>query len=127
MLLKCCLYLALVLSGFCFAADLDYYKMNPQKIEKALLDCTNKNSFNKNCYELKNVAQHINNLAIELQLDPQGYGLAILKMQEKLGEQMLLQNNTKANPELLAAIDKNKQEISKRLTVIKWLESPGKH
>jgi hypothetical protein len=114
-------------SGISFANNIDYYKMNPQKIEKELVNCPDKNPSGVSCFELRKIAAHMNELAISLQLDPQAYGRTLLALQEKQAKLVALKNTKSATKELLAEINDNQQDIFERLTIIKWLESPSRH
>ncbi len=108
-----------------FAANVDYSKLNPVKIEQDLANCPNKSPRVKlSCAELKTFAERINDLAIQLQVDRQGYGKAILASQEKLAKQQELLVKNKDNRQLSQEIAANQQEINERLLLIKWLESP---
>ncbi|MDF1756907.1 MAG: hypothetical protein P1U74_01220 [Legionellaceae bacterium] len=126
-MLRKLVYLVFFLSCSAFAEDANFYKMNPQKIQKELTSCPKKHLNGVSCDELNGIASHINDLAISLQLDPQGYGITILKMQEKLAKMIDLENKQQNDVELLAEINKNQQDINERLAIIKWLESPVKH
>lgn len=108
-----------------FAADIDYSKLSPLKIEQNLANCPNKApDLNLSCDELKTFAARINDFAIQMQVDRQGYGKAILASQEKLAEQQQLLSKNKDNKQLYTEIASNQQEINERLLLIRWLESP---
>jgi hypothetical protein len=108
-----------------FAADIDYSKLSPLKIEQDLANCPDRApNINLSCEELKTFASRINDFAIQMQVDRQGYGKAILASQEKLAKQQeLLAKNTN-NEELNMEIASSQQEINERLLLIRWLESP---
>ena len=108
------------------AHDLAYYRTNPDSLEKTLIDCSKSSAEEVSCDDLRNLANHLNSLAIAMQINPQGFGIEILKAQEKLAKQIAPENQAKNSSALLAEISKNKQDIQDRLTIIKWLESPGR-
>lgn len=113
-----------VISGS-FAADIDYSKLSPVNIKQDLANCPNKAPHIKlSCDELKTFASRINDLAIQMQVDRQGYGKAILASQEKLAQQQRLLAKNKDNKQLYTEIASNQQEINERLLLIRWLESP---
>lgn len=108
-----------------YADAVDYSKLSPQQIEADLASCPqHQPHFNLSCDQLRQVAERINDLAIQLQLNRQGYGQAILAAQEKLAQQEELLNKNQDNVQLISEIAANKQEINERLTIVKWLESP---
>lgn len=119
------LIFVLCICSVSFAADVDYSKLNPVKIEQDLASCPDKIPQTKlSCAELKKLAVRINDLAIQLQIDRQGYGKAILASQEKLAKQQELFEKKQNDKKLSQEIAANKQEITERLLLIKWLESP---
>ena len=107
------------------AAEVDFAKLNPIKIEQDLANCPQKApQSNLSCDELKTFAERINDYAIQLQVDRQGYGKAILAAQEKLATQQELLAKNKQDKELSKEVAANQQEINERLLLIRWLESP---
>jgi hypothetical protein len=121
------LYTLLLFCGFSLAYDIDYYKHNPNKIEAALKECK-EGSFERevSCQDLINVASHMNNLAIELQLDPEAYGLKLLKLEEELAKHVEDNHGLDLKSDAILAINKYKQDIDDRLIIVKWLESPSR-
>ena len=108
-----------------FAGTVDYSKLSPQQIETDLASCPqHQPHFNLSCEQLRQIAERINDLAIQLQINRQGYGQAILAAQEKLAQQEELLDKHKDDIQLISEIAVNKQEINERLTIVKWLESP---
>lgn len=114
-----------------FAADIrslqsiDYSKLSPLAIEQDLANCPNQSPhINLSCDELKIFAARINDFAIQMQVDRQGYGKAILASQERLAEQKQLLAKNQNNKQLNMEMASNLQEINERLLLIRWLESP---
>lgn len=119
------LFSLFLFTGVSLAGDIDYSKLNPLQIERDLASCPqNQPHFNISCEQLRHIAERINDLAIQLQINRQGYGQAILAAQEKLAKQEELLNKNGSDPQLISEIAANKQEINERLTIVKWLESP---
>lgn len=111
--------------GACFANTVPYSKLSLRIIENDLANCPQKQPrLGVSCVELRKVAKRINDLAIQLQIDRQGYGKDILCAQEKLAAQQELIAKNLGNKQLAAEIANNRREIDERLTVVKWLESP---
>ena len=124
-MLKFFLIFIFTVFGVCFADTISYSKLSLRTIENDLANCPQKRPrLNVSCSELKKMAERINDLAIQLQFDRQGYGKAILCAQEKLAAQQELLLKNQEDKHLAAEIANNKQEINERLVVVKWLESP---
>lgn len=101
-----------------------YYRQNPQQLQQAVQNCSNQQSTHVSCERLAKIAQDVNELAYQLQINPQSFGKTILQLQQTLAQQ---QAELKANPnqaELKTEIEKNKQQLAQRLAIVKWLESP---
>lgn len=119
------LFLFVLSSGTCFAKAINYSQLTPQIIENDLANCPQKSpKLNVTCSDLKQIAERINDLAIQLQVDRQGYGKAILAAEEKLALQQELLAKNQGDSKIVAEIDLNQQEINERLAIVKWLESP---
>lgn len=111
--------------GACFANTVPYAKLSLQIIENDLTSCPQKQPrLGVSCAELRKIARRINDLAIQLQIDRQGYGKDILFAQEKLAAQQELLAKNLEDKQLAAEIANNRREINERLIVVKWLESP---
>jgi hypothetical protein len=102
---KMILILALFYGAVCDAHDVNYYRLHPDLVQKAMEGCPAKNPSDITCDEFKAAAIRINELSYQLRSDPQGYGKKILSLQEQL------------------TLD-NKQELQEYLAIVKWLESP---
>ncbi|MDP3560785.1 MAG: hypothetical protein Q8R83_01230 [Legionellaceae bacterium] len=127
-MLKKIVYLLLLvgISDVSLSYDVNYYKMNPNQIEQALLDCQDQQATSGACNELSELEGSVNKLIAELRMDPQAYGRTILAMQEAIAKQMALAKQ-QSTPELKIELAKNQQLLRERLSVIKWLESPVAH
>lgn len=120
-LLLACMTLLLVA---CSAKDEHYYRTNPQALQDALSACPNKQPSGVSCEKLSSIALTVNDLAYQLQTNPQAFGRKILSLQEKLAT---AQENLKSHPEqteLKTLIKENKQQLAECLAVVRWLESP---
>ncbi len=123
--MKYIIFLVFLVSTATFASQVDYSKLSPVMIERDLANCPKQAPhINFTCVELKTFAERINDFAIQLQIDRQGYGKAILASQEKLAKQKELLAKNKDDKQLSQEIAANQQEINERLLLIKWLESP---
>lgn len=111
-------------ANVCMAHDINYYTMNPKEMQNALTACPAHHPNDVSCEQLNHIAMHMNDLAMELRQNPQGYGQSILAMQENIAKQRALNAQHETTPELQAELVKNQQVLRDRLTIIKWLESP---
>lgn len=100
----------------CSTPNEQYYRLNPDVLQKALKQCPEKQPSGLGCEKLAAVAEEMNRLAFQLQSNPQAFGKKILALQETMAKQ-------DANLDT-ASIDKNKQQLAEYLAVVKWLESP---
>ncbi len=114
-------------AGLCLAYDANYYAMNPKEMQDALAACPAKPPAQVSCEQLNQMATHVNDLVLELRLDPQAFGRNILAMQETIAKQVALSNTQPVSPELQAELTRNQQALRERLIIIKWLESPVAH
>ena len=106
------------------AHDADYYRLNPNVLQRALKACPEKQPSGMGCEQLKTIAVQLNDLAYQLRQSPQEYGKDILRLQEAIAkEETLLQAGSQT--EMASLLDENKQELRARLAVVKWLESPS--
>ncbi|ASQ45650.1 hypothetical protein [Legionella clemsonensis] len=108
----------------CAVHEESYYRRNPQALQQAIKDCPNKKPQQMSCEQLTILAEGINQLAYQLQANPQAFGKKILALQETLAKQ---QAELKANPSqssLKISIEKNEKELAERLAIVRWLESP---
>lgn len=108
----------------CATQDENYYRKNPQALQQAVKNCPNKSSSEVSCEQLMKLAENINELAYQLQINPQGFGKKILTLQENLAKQQADLQDNPNQPELRKMIEQNKQQLVERLAVVKWLESP---
>lgn len=116
--------LAIISLTACVSKDATYYRSNPQELQKALKLCPAQPSPLITCDQLKNIAVDVNELAYSLQMNPQEFGNKIINLQNQLA---LLQAEFKKNPNQLSLnqqIQAVKGELSNRLAIVKWLESP---
>jgi hypothetical protein len=116
-----CLSLALIACG---QHNESYYRKNPQALEKDLKKCPLRKPKQLSCEQLVPIAISINELAYQLQTDPQRFGRKILSLQENLTKKKadLLENPNQT--ELKDDIHQIKQQLVEHLAIVKWLESP---
>lgn len=100
-----------------------YYYLHPTKLQKALDACTQQTAI-PDCDELKQIAIRLNNAAFELRRNPQYFGKQILDLQETIAKQEVSLENNPTQSDLAALLKNNRQELQRKLAIIKWLESP---
>ncbi|CEK10970.1 hypothetical protein [Legionella hackeliae] len=115
---------ASMLLSACTVEDENYYRRNPQVLQQALKNCPDKKPSHISCEQLATLAASVNELAYQLQMNPQGFGKKILALQETLAKQRLELENNPNQPELKSLVEKNKQDLTQRLAIVRWLESP---
>ncbi|MDI9818285.1 MULTISPECIES: hypothetical protein [unclassified Legionella] len=120
-LLLICALLTLVA---CSARDEDYYRKNPQALQLAIKNCPEQAPAGLSCEQLTAIAHRINQLAYQLQISPQNFGRKILELQQTLAKQQAELEKNPEQSEIKAIIEENKQQLSERLAIVKWLESP---
>ena len=117
--------LSLVTLGLvaCGPKDEQFYRSNPKEIQKGLENCPTQQPPGMSCEQLQKLGQHMNNLAYQLQSNPQGFGAKILALQESIAteEQQLKE---KESPDLNNSLAEKKHTLAEYLAVVKWLESP---
>ena len=113
-----CLFISLWIN-VSFGDNVNYYMMNPKKMQHALALCPKQHPKGVSCEQLTKAADHMNELAMELRMDPLAYGQSIIRLQETIAAQ-IANSNQSEDLKLL----NNKQALAERLTIIKLLESP---
>lgn len=108
----------------CGQHDDIYYRLNPKALQQAVQSCLNKQGRSLNCEKIKSIANEIEELAYQLQTNPQHFGQSILQLQENIAEQELSLEKMPNQSSLKQMIDENKQQLAQRLAIVKWLESP---
>ncbi len=114
------LFMAFTLLLFsCSTENELYYQTHPQELQTALKGCAQ--SSHLNCQQLRTIAITTNQMAMQLQSNPQAFGKKILALQESIAKQAL---QVKTNPELKTSLEKNRLLLAQYLAIVKWLESP---
>ncbi|KTC93804.1 MULTISPECIES: hypothetical protein [Legionella] len=116
--------MSLLLAACSTQEDGQYYRTHPQALQNAVKDCPAKQPANISCKQLAEVATGVNELAYQLQVNPQAFGKKIIALQETLASQ---QANLKANPnqpELKVTVQNNEEQLAEYLAIVRWLESP---
>lgn len=122
-------YLVIILIGLglssCTTKNEQYYQLHPKELQKAIAMCTNhllpKTSLT--CDQLERINNTMNGLAFQLQINPQGFGNKIIKLQQNIATQQIEINNHSTG-QLKDSLEKNKLDLAYYLAVVKWLESP---
>ena len=76
------------------------------------------------CLQIDGIATRMNDLAHQLQYNPQGFGAKILTLQQIIPNQQMELKRNATNLKLKANIEQNKHDLVDHLLVVKWLESP---
>lgn len=106
------------------AKDEQYYRSHPKQLQEALKACPNQQPQGLTCPQIEELGGRLNNLAYQLQSNPQGFGHKILSLQETLAKQKSELKKNKTNTELKASVEQNKNKLADYLAIVKWLESP---
>ncbi len=120
-----CGLLALFLTA-CSSDTEEYYRLHPMKLQEALKNCPQSAPQAMSCDTLAQLASQLNQLAYQLQSNPQGFGETILKSQEQLGRLEVELVHHQSDTALRARVNQEKRKIAEYLAVVKWLESPEK-
>jgi hypothetical protein len=112
----------------CQKHDLQFYRTHPRALQTAMDQCPSQNASNPSCEELSRVALDINKLVFELQQNAQLFGVHLMGLQAELAT---LQAEAKSNSlslekrkDLTKKIKAMQEDLSMRLAVVEWLESP---
>lgn len=125
MISKYVIFLLMSLSAsVCMAYDEDYYRLNPNVLQKVVMACPAVKPKDMTCSEVNGIAQQMNALANELRRDPQVFGQQVLQLQETIAKDTLKLKEVPKSAALYLALEENKHLLKGRLAVIKWLESP---
>ncbi len=115
----------LLLLAACSTQDSkQYYQTHPQALQDAVKNCPAAQPSGISCQQLTEIAMGVNELAYQLQMNPQAFGKKILALQETVASQRA---NLRANPnqpDLKIAAKKNEHQLAECLAIIRWLESP---
>lgn len=98
--------------------------MHPAEIQQALEHCSEQSSTALSCTDLAAIQESMNQLAVALSIDPQGFGKQILALEEKIA---LLQTSLKKNPKedsLLQELKANQVLLASYLAIVQWKEAP---
>ncbi len=106
----------------CAPHDARYYRLHPAALQKALAACAVKSEVV--CEEFKNIAEELNGLAYDLRQDPQKFGQKIMVLQITIAAQQEALAQNPNQPDLQRELQQNQQQLTNRLAVVKWLESP---
>ena len=108
----------------CATQDEHYYRTNPKILDQAVKNCPAQQPPKLSCAQLAKIAISVNELAYQLQINPQSFGKQILSLQETLAQQQVDLAKDPDQLELKSAIEKNKKQLAERLAIVRWLESP---
>lgn len=108
----------------CSAHDPQYYREHPRALQQAIQQCPEKPPSQVSCDQLFAIAATMNDLAEKLRSDRQGFGKAILALQETIAQQQSELRLQPKQPELDSSLKENQMHLQEHLAVVKWLESP---
>lgn len=108
----------------CVSYDEQYYRVHPKKLQQALKNCPSEQPQGLTCDQVKQLSTRMNNLAYQLQSNPQGFGNKILSLQETIAKQEIQASTKDASYDVNTSLTQNKQDLADYLAVVKWLESP---
>lgn len=108
----------------CSPRNEHYYQMHPQALQAAIKDCGAKQPSRLSCSQLENIAIKTNELAYQLQANPQAFGRKILALQERIAAEEAALGARVDQAELRVTLKENKQLLAQCLAVVQWLESP---
>ena len=118
------LVMPLIASSCSAAHDEHFYSLHPSELQKVIEQCPDQHPAGVTCEQLSHCARRANVLVSELQYDTQGFGQKILVLQETLATLEASLKTTPNQTQLTSSIEKNKTELTERLAIVKWLESP---
>ena len=114
-----------LLAGNSIAAqDANFYRLHPVELQQALEKCPATHPVGVSCEQLDECATRANKLVSELQHNPQTFGQKILILQEDRAKLEAKLKGNSQESDLRGSLDSNKMQLSERLAVVKWLESP---
>ncbi|WP_165481087.1 hypothetical protein [Legionella impletisoli] len=108
----------------CSAHDKHYFATHPHALQQALNKCPEDSPNLVSCRELETMANRINEYALDLRSNPQGFGKEILALQEEIAQQESILRQSQNHSDLKQALQMNKSDLEQRLAVVRWLESP---
>ena len=115
-------FISLSLIG-CKIKDNAYYEKHPVELEAFLKECVLSPS--DDCERLKMLAIKMNELAFELQRDPQSVGRKILLLQDQLNQSNGgIEGTAYGRAASTEDYNEKKHELNQYLAVVQWLESP---
>lgn len=98
----------LILAACSTQSNEQYYRTHPQVLQDAIKNCSTGQSSRLSCEQLANIATSVNELAFQLQINPQAFGKKILSLQETLARQQADLNTNPNQPALRETVKKMK-------------------
>lgn len=120
-------YIALMMMPFLAMGcthDEAYYRSHMAQLQKVMNQCPDHHPAELTCEQLQKIALRANALSDELRFDPQGFGQKILALQESMSVDEASIEANRHQPALQESIALHQMELSERLAIVKWLESP---
>ena len=104
----------IILLSSCKKHDAAYFITNPQDLQTKAQSCQEADLYKITCADLQVLASEMNSLVYDLQLNPQNFGIKILKLQIDIASKQSSNQD----------VSKLKRILALRLALVKWLESP---
>lgn len=98
----------------CTSHDEAYYRAHPKMLAEALKRCPQDAPEAVSCDQLQKLTQTFRTLMTQIQQSPQSFGQSILSLQE----------NCSRLPTTLKRQSTCAEELTMRLAIVRWLESP---
>lgn len=108
----------------CVKKDVQYYWQHPDKLQAVIAKCPSIQPQGIDCKTLSRVQQSMAALGNELQKNPQDFGKKIILLQENIATMTVQLKKEPENQTLHHAMLVLQTELTQRLAVTRWLESP---
>jgi hypothetical protein len=108
----------------CGVKDEQYYRSNPKELQRSIKKCPEIQPNGFTCPQIQALGNRLNQLAYQLQFNPQEFGNKILALQELIAKQKTEIKANNSNTNLKLSLEKNEDNLADYMAVVKWLESP---
>ena len=108
----------------CSPQNEHYYRTHPEALLNAIKKCPAQQPSQLSCKQLTAIANLTNELAYQLQTNPQTFGQKILALQQTIAAEIAELQSPSKTSELAETLTKNEQLLEQCLAVVQWLESP---
>lgn len=119
------LIIATLLLVSCKEKNQTFYWEHPRELEKVIALCPGVHPEKITCSELQDIAASMQAFAWQLRMDPQGFGKAIMDLQQEIKLQEIQLTNKPEEKQWASTLAKNKRLLQQRLVMVKHLQAPG--